>query len=558
MTQSNSSVTVVIIEKSYCLIALDCSFETATTLIALIYDDPENWAEATSLWPRYRTPPVHEFISSIPFEDVDFIQSIEHLATAESSVAIDFREKRIFNGGSFTPVGRDAVLAMVVYESGVQRYPLSIHLPPWWELHEGANHRALQQHRQAPIDKPSVDREVLYGDAFLADIATRVIETVDSEPWRCCEADKNENARYAFTVAVHRDWLMTPRTDLGGRMPRELLHGAREWSGRVTRGQRLRFEDGGPMIAAPCDWAGFDTAPMGSEEMYLYFDLCREVIDASWFFLTKMRDPSDELAEISSRDSLTATNTNAASASELIEYLRDVRDSWLDSPFEGGSPPRFIIECDRRRVPRGAGVAIEGIDAVQSTPHIVDCDCPICEMMVDGFFGVGFTGIDGHHLELDDEFAFSMHQTRERWEEQQREYAEFSAKMDLERQRHKSSNDTEDPFDSAWSGHVNNQPIPGDKGGFLKMAFMVAEIIGALEASDAPHEDIKLLNESFADFRRSDEDERVQSAARLKSQLEVIADRYPSLVSKSADLQSRIDEAVRGDAMGASDFDVPF
>ncbi len=37
--------------------------------------------------------------------------------------------------------------------------------------------------------------------------------------------------------------------------------------------------------------------------------------------------------------------------------------------------------------------------------------------MYDGMFGVGFTSIDGHHLELDDEFAFSKCETREEWEE---------------------------------------------------------------------------------------------------------------------------------------------
>ena len=62
---------------------------------------------------------------------------------------------------------------------------------------------------------------------------------------------------------------------------------------------------------------------------------------------------------------------------------------------------------------RGAGVEIVGMDEQQSEQHAIDCDCPICNMMADGMFGVGFNSIDGHHLELDDEFAFSMHETRE-------------------------------------------------------------------------------------------------------------------------------------------------
>lgn len=31
-------------------------------------------------------------------------------------------------------------------------------------------------------------------------------------------------------------------------------------------------------------------------------------------------------------------------------------------------------------------------------------------MMQSGMFGVSFTSLDGHHLDLDDEFAFSTHE----------------------------------------------------------------------------------------------------------------------------------------------------
>jgi hypothetical protein len=119
---------------------------------------------------------------------------------------------------------------------------------------------------------------------FLFDLASRIVKIVQSEAWRSSDVADNQNMRYAFTKQVHRDWLMTPREDLGGRIPRELLHGAKEWSDKVTWGQRLRFEDGAPMTAVPDDVAGYDTAPMGSQEMVLYFDLSRELIGAGWFW----------------------------------------------------------------------------------------------------------------------------------------------------------------------------------------------------------------------------------------------------------------------------------
>ena len=215
-------------------------------------------------------------------------------------------------------------------------------------------------------------------------------------------------------------------------------------------------------------------------------------------------------------------------------------------------------------MPRGAGVAIDGIDEVQSEQHVADCDCPICEMMSDGMFGVGFTSIDGHHLELDDEFAFSMKETREAWEQQQREYAEFSAEMDRKQAEREAAGETDDPFASAWSGIMDDGPIPGDspfpgnQGGHLKMAFMIAEIVSELETSNASRDEIKAVNECFANYRRCDDEQRPQRASELKANLQSLSDRYPGLVSKSADLQSRIDEAGRSPTLSDSDLDFPF
>ncbi len=124
------------------------------------------------------------------------------------------------------------------------------------------------------------------------------------------------------------------------------------------------------MLVAPTYCPGFATAPMGSEETCLYFNLCRELIEASWYW-----SESD--------DGNLAREANEHSLQQLVELLREVLDEWLNNAFEGGSSPSFMIECDRRRVPRGAGFAIQGIDSVQAESHMIDCACPICRMIVD-------------------------------------------------------------------------------------------------------------------------------------------------------------------------------
>jgi hypothetical protein len=322
---------------------------------------------------------------------------------------------------------------------------------------------------------------------------------------------------------------MTPRADLDGKTPREMLHGAIDWIDHLVWAQRMRFEDCGLMIAAPTEVTGFDVAPMGREEVCIYFDLCREIISAGWHWCSESHENGgDDL-------------------SELREFLAGVKTDWLRDPFEGGSPPQFILECNRRRVPRGSGVAIEGMDGRQAEQHVADCDCPICEMMADGKFGVGFTGIDGHHLDLDDEFAFSLCETRAEWEEQQGEYEESAAEIDrkcAEKQSSESEAET-DECSSAWNGVVSDEPIPGDAGGHLKLAFLLAEIVTALESLDVPHDDIVELNRRFRQFREADADSRASFAIQLQQYLEDVAANYPDLVSRAADFQSRVDESLR-------------
>ncbi|MFT5525264.1 MAG: hypothetical protein ACI9HK_003231, partial [Pirellulaceae bacterium] len=100
-------------------------------------------------------------------------------------------------------------------------------------------------------------------------------------------------------------------------------------------------------------------------------------------------------------------------------------------------------------------------------------------------------------------------------------------------------------------------PLPGDSTGNLKLAFLLSEIVSFLQTQEAL-DAIERLNTAFRDYRRCQQDDLVASAEQLKSQLQCLADRYPELVSKSADFQSRIDERLRAPTWSNDDFDVPF
>ena len=92
---------------------------------------------------------------------------------------------------------------------------------------------------------------------------------------------------------------------------------------------------------------------------------------------------------------------------------------------------------------------------------------------------------------------------------------------------------------------MSDEPLPGDTGGHLKLAFLLAEIVSVLQSRNAPRDDIRQLNAHFTDFRTCCAAELAASGRRLGDHLDSLAERYPDLVSRVADFRSRIDERVR-------------
>jgi len=533
--------TVAVLDRDGYRIGTVVNYDAALTIWATMSEDPSGWDEVAGYWSRYRCPVVCEFVDGLPIE----ICSREELFAAIEGhgnwIAIDLIQKRVITGEVIEFLGREATLVLVTDEQGNQHCPLPIRLPPWWELHEQTSSAKVAEKRESEIRIPRTNRSLLFGSQMIQDLAKRIERVVSEGRLPDASTDEREtrNAIHALTVEVHRDWLMTPRQDLSGRRPRDLLHGARHWSDAIIWGQRIRFEDGAPIIATHDNVWGYEDAPMGHEEMIIYFDLCREVISSGWFWFQQERRSFNEVS-----DELDSNEFH-----QLTTFLSDVRDHWLDEPFEGGSPPSFIIACSRRRVPRGAGVPIVGMDECENDQHVIDCDCPICDMKQSGLFGVSFTSLDGHHLDLDDEFAFSMHETIEAWQEQQREYAEMTASFKSrasEREAKIASGELEeDEFASVWASPMTEDRLPGDALGHMKLSFRLAEIFSDMEQACVPSTKIQDLNFSFREYRQSSFELRVTTKLTLQKQLDAVADQYPELLPKIADFQSQVDELER-------------
>jgi hypothetical protein len=589
-------ITVFVRDAETCRVCHGLKFETGLTLLAVMSEDPGNWDELASYWPRYRSPVVPDFLDGL-FLDLGaesesrLEQAVESMGVRGDWIYFDLTGKRIFAGREIDRLGgvcgwtisddeRDQPEQAAVaadddqHERGLSRekqeYYLAVHLPPWWELHESADASHVLAERVSPIEIPHAERTVLYGRPMLEDLAARMIRISTEGRLPCCQQqpgddrqdrnDRNDrqfaSAVYPLTVEVHREWLMTPRGDLKGRKPRDLLHGAHRWSDAVIEGQRQRHMKEGTFIACPNDVQGYDTAPMGREEMIIYFDLCRHLIETGWHWCCSRTGQDGWQQELNRMEI-------------LVDDLEAARDVWLQEPYEGGSPPQFIIDCSRRRVPRAVNAPIIGMDQREEEPPHIDCDCPICEMVHLGFLGVTFTGLDGHHLELDDEYAFSTEQYYEEWQNARCSWDEADEEADEDDDDELEEAEDEDVFSvrggmtdrvhkdagkqandrnssspmgrSVWSSNVASA-IPRDTSGHLNLAFRLAEIIGALESACAPGWIIRALNTEFRRYWQADASSRWIAKKQLFENLEAAAQRYPQLLGRVVDFQSLVDE----------------
>jgi hypothetical protein len=525
---------VVILDQDTCRLYAELDESTALTLLATASEDPSCWNDIEACWMRYRTPVVPQDITDLSVQMTNLAAARKTIGQHGLWIVIDLVDKRILTGKEMEAFGRDAAFALDVTEEGIQRHPLFIHLPPWWEFHEQADESTLDQGRAVSWVVPKTNRQVLYGPCMIQDLATRIVDFVGSKRWISSRAAADAQSRYPFTVEVHRDWLMSTRDDLDGKTPRQMLHGGRSWIDLLASGQQFRFEDGLEVVALPTHFTGYEHAPLGIEELVMYFDLCRELIESGWQWCIDQKVSALQAADKSRLQR------------QLELHLAKKMEEWLESSFEGGSPPRFIIECSRRRVPRGVGVPIVGMTERETEDHGVDCDCPICDTMADGRFGTSFSGIDGYHLELDEEFAFSTYETREEWEMEYQDFTDGSDQDEDEVTEESEENAVErSPFASAWSGAVSDGPIPGDPDGHLKLAFLLAEVVGVLQSTGGSRDDVERLNSHFRKYRQAAPGELPGSAHSLANCLNDLGEHYPVLVSRVADLQSRIDEHLR-------------
>lgn len=482
---------------------------TALVVLAALSAEPESFEELAAAVRRYQ--PEHRLFAQAR-------RAAPEMDVADGSgCLIDLVGRTVVAGTAFElPDPRGAYKADA--DEHAEGFPIVwLDTPADWLFRKvGDNWREVVAARaaaRAAVRRLDV-RAVLFGSPLLEHLAHGVLEAADDSA--------DEERRYERTLAVHADWLLTARADLGGRTPREVLLAERT---RIDRDLHHRSDQWGQQRHAPAalapDSMAYRLGGFGTTEVVLYFDLVRALLAEAW-----------ELAKQQPKQAV------------LVERLVAFRDRWLRQPCEGISmllTPAELIDSERRRLP----IASDG-------SHLFD-DCPICQAEAEGDFGPSFMFFDGHHLALDDEFAFSLFATRDEWEREQEDYRRFSEEFDRkQRERVAAGGDGDDPLaGSVWrTSFVDWDTLAGPNASPQQMlwtlSFPLSEVVGTLQDRPDSGDLWRSLNAAYGALRTSQDAVATESAAReLRELLEVAGQKVPDLLGRCADLQSRLDEVLR-------------
>lgn len=377
----------------------------ADRCVAALSAEPETIAELGAALARYIRPQEGVGPFSGPFSFFHSSSEIDSEPWDAGLVVIDLAARIVAIESSYShpqPEGE------VHYHDGDKSTDISVpyRLPADWlfvnsvDAYRWSCDRRVEQ-RQANL--PFDARAVLYGPALLEFIVASGNSLHRKIPDRSKNDEATQDALTNEVSRIHADWLMTPREDLRGRSPREVLLEKREFIDfdlETRCWQWTMVGEGPPCLAS--DSFAFRFGGFGTHEWVVYYDLVRHLL-----FSTAELD---------------CTNLEKA-----ISRLDRIKNDWLENragEYEG-KVPAIIIENERKRLPQ----------AMSPQELIIDEDCECCRMSAleaEMGFGPGFWHLDGSHM--DDGFAFSSCVTIEEWEAENRQREAFDREFNRERE----------------------------------------------------------------------------------------------------------------------------
>jgi hypothetical protein len=367
----------------------------ADSCIAALSAEPETIAELEAALGRYIRPQAGMNAFASFHRDAE----IDSEPWDAGLVIIDLTARIVAAESSYSqpqPEGE------VCYHDGAKLTDVSIpyRLPAdWLFVNSVEAHRwACDRHRLQRAEKLLFDtRTVLYGSALLEFVVMSGVS------WLERNSERDDDVAEAYLAqeitAIHETWLVTPRDDLQGRSPREVLLEKQDFIDfdLHTRSLQWTFLGEGPPCLAPNSFA-YRYAGFGTHEWVVYYDLVRHLL---W----------------------RATELDCLDIDAAVSRLEQIKNAWLetgDGEYEG-KVPAIIIDNERKRLPQ----------AMSAAEMIIDDDCDLCRMSAldaEMGFGPGFWHLDGSHM--DDRFAFSSYLTLADWEAENRRREEFNREFE--------------------------------------------------------------------------------------------------------------------------------
>jgi hypothetical protein len=421
---------------------------------------------------------------------------------------------------------------------------LSYHLAEDWrfEYHVEGTRGLAEERRRARAAAPPFDaRPVLYGKVceFIArecqtrtaDEATVVeaacarpvsqpAEASETEQARQLAAEDAETERTCEAIRdIHARWLLTPRDDLRGQAPRDVLLAGKE---HITWELQYRSEQWSmlrrPPPALPRDSAAYRFAGFGTHEIVIYYDLVRQLLGDCWNRVVKQRRLAD-----------------AEAIAAEARRLEAVRDEWLQSRnFEdlSGQTPAHVIEQERIRMPM----------AMSAQEAVIDDDCPVCRMMAeDPDMGPMFWNLDG--CNMDDDFAFSFHRTHEEWEAEQREYEEWNRRFDEEQKQKHAELEANSVWKRSFGVADTTEPqYAGPELVLLGIGMHLAELTQDIKDAAGSPGIIDGLNRDFGNLREAAAD---PSAALVEPVVESFVETLHTVSDDRAELSEKCSDLER-------------
>jgi hypothetical protein len=350
----------IVLTDSTCTLTEEIHGSVGAAIVASLAADPETIPELELALGRF-----------IAGENFGWYSKSRNLTPYDAGlVVVDLAAKLVLSDQNYTNIGPKGE---VDYHDGSSKtdIPVRYWLSDDWEFVRSVDEYEVKfrKRRHEFAQRRRTDyRSVLYGTELSAFLAA--------------------NFDDGDATSCHAKWLMTPRHDLDGKTPREVLleHQDRVDFDLYSRELQWSFVGTCPALI-PIESAAFRYSGFGTHEFVMYYELIRHMLEEF---------------------------------SPVVGELEEVKERWLGSPDGGGTSrvPSEIIEAERRRLPLEA----------TCQEMMIDEDCPICQMMQSEFDTPTFMHLDGGSLE--DAFEFSMYRTREEWDDNRRQWEEFNRRFE--------------------------------------------------------------------------------------------------------------------------------